>query len=238
MEVGLEQLGKSLLMLNSRFAVVSNNIANSVTDRYKNDTLTVKSFSDFFVQEQYNSNKENLFNLNIHTNFSQGELYKTKKNDIALSETGFIRVINNEEVCYSRGGSFNVNAQGYLVDQHGSPILGTNGRISVNGAEIEIASNGSVIADGIYLDTMEVVDFVDYSNLSKIGKDYYKADQYATITDSEAEIKQGYSEKSNVSVTNEYLKMMELSKSFETGQAVIQILDELNGRIINSIAVF
>ena len=37
---------------------------------------------------------------------------------------------------------------------------------------------------------------------------------------------------------DEYLRMIEMSKKFETGQAVIQILDEINGKAVNNIAVF
>ena len=81
-------------------------------------------------------------------------------------------------------------------------------------------------------------NFRDYNELTKIEKDYYTSNQATINLQGQTEIKQGYSEKSNVSITNEYLKMMEISKKFETSQAIIQILDEMNGKAINSIAMF
>ncbi|NLF37773.1 MAG: hypothetical protein GX584_11555, partial [Clostridiaceae bacterium] len=120
---------------------------------------------------------------------------------------------------------------------HGSYILGTQGNILVNNANVEISKDGTVTLDGIYADTIEIVDFEDYRLVNKTGKDYYVAEQGANVLQSNTNLLQGYSEKSNVSITSEYLRMIEMSKKFETGQAVIQILDEINGKAVNNIAV-
>ena len=238
MDIGLQQLGKSLLATNSHLAVISNNIANSATDRFKSDTLSIRSFSDYFIHEDHISNKENLYEITTHTDFTSGEIYKRNSNDFALDGNGFIAVIYNDNLCYSRGGSFNVDADGYLVDQHGSYILGTQGNILVNNANVEISKDGTVTLDGIYADTIEISDFEDYRLVNKTGKDYYVAEQGANVLQSNTNLLQGYSEKSNVSITSEYLRMIEMSKKFETGQAVIQILDEINGKAVNNIAIF
>ncbi|MFA5341712.1 MAG: flagellar hook-basal body complex protein [Clostridia bacterium] len=238
MEIGLQQLGKSLLSLNTQFSVISNNIANSVTDRYKGDTLTVRSFSDYFIQEDHESNKEKLFDLSINTDFTQGELYESDASSFALDGNGFITVRYQDNTYYSRGGALNVDNEGYLVDQHGAYILGSGGMIFADTKDISISSDGNVLLDGIYADTLQVVDFEDYSRVSKTGMDYYSLKEGAVIIDTDAKIKQGYSEKSNVSMTNEYLRMMDISNKFETNQVVIQILDEMNGKTINTIAAF
>jgi len=238
MDIGLDQLVRSLLTLNSQLAVVSNNIANTSTDRYKTDTLTIRSFSDYYVQELYGSEKENLFDLNSCTDFTQGEMYESDINDIALDKNGFIQVMYKDNLYYSRGGSFDIGTDGYLVDQHGAYIMGTQGRIYAADQDVEISEAGTVTVAGTYADTIETVDFADYTELQKIGFDYYAASENAVTVESQAKIKQGYSEGSNVSITEEYLKMMDISNKYETSQAVIQILDEMNGKTVNTIAAF
>lgn len=237
MDLGLQQLGQSLLVYNSQLALVSNNLANTVTDRYKRDSLTVQSFSDYYIQEEYKSEKKYQYSINTYTDFSQGEIYKTKENDFAIDGRGFIRVEHNGIMSYSRGGSYQVDQLGYLRDQHGGFIQGRNGNIFLGDDGFILREDGSLVQNNIVVDQILLYDFFDYNDLSKSVLDYYVSEQDPIVAN-DSLIRAGHSEKSNVNMSEEYLKMMDISRKFETSQTVIQIMDEMKGKIINGIAVF
>lgn len=233
MNAGILQLGNSLLSYEKRLAVISNNIANADTDRFKNDTLIVKTFADYYIEQVNKDMAKAELSKEIYTSFSQGVIEKSSdENEIALDGKGFIAVsVNNSEV-YSRGGKISRNLDGILTDENNNPIIGVNGPISVSGNDFRIEADGKVVSDEETAGYLKIVDFNDYSSLQKMGNEYYTSSSGQTV-ESNAKVKQGYAEKSNADMTNEYLRMMEISRLYETNQKTIQIIDEINGKAAN-----
>jgi flagellar hook protein FlgE len=73
----------------------------------------------------------------IETNFGQGAAQVTgRTTDLMINGDGFFVVRHNGEQLYTRAGSFSFDANGGLVDQHGSSVQGwtaVNGVVNVNG---------------------------------------------------------------------------------------------------------
>lgn len=137
---GLYTSVSSMLNLQERQSVLTNNLANIKTNGYKEDTLISKSFDEMTLSNNDNykngiPNHQNLGGLSfgtkideVITNFKQGSFISTENNsDFALNGSGFFQVRGHDgNIFYSRDGSFKVNSQGYLVTNGGYNVMGTN----------------------------------------------------------------------------------------------------------------
>ena len=236
MNAGLLQLGNSLLSYERQMAVISNNISNADTNRYKNDTLTTKSFVDYFVEEVENREKNVHLEYATNTSFTQGLLEGVSDNNqFAIDGEGFIEVSLNGNQVYSRGGKLASNEEGFLVDSNNNLVMGENGPIQVTDNQFVVSTNGVVESSNSIAGKIKLVSFTNNSGLSKLGDDYYLNSSNQQIVESQAKLKQGYVEKSNTDITNEYLRMMEISRMYETNQKVVQILDDIYGKAANDI---
>jgi flagellar basal-body rod protein FlgG len=237
MDPSILRLGNAMLNYESKISVISNNIANANTPGYKTDNMIAMSFDESLSNEIENSINKNsdvtkYTQLTTHTNYEQGELVNTEDEaDLALKGDGFFCVDVNGEECYTRSLKITSDLDGFLVDQHGNRVQGENGDINVGNHQITIASNGLVIANDTYdvLGKIKTATFETAETVSKTWGGYYQNDG-GTIIASEAEVLQGYQEQSNLDITEEYLQMMSISRSYETTQTVIQMIDEINGK--------
>ncbi|MEG1870686.1 MAG: flagellar hook-basal body complex protein, partial [Peptostreptococcaceae bacterium] len=130
----------SMLNLQERQSVLTNNMANLKTNGYKEDKLISKSFDEMTLSNNDNykngvPTKQVLGGLSfgtkideVTTNFKQGTFSQTENNsDFALDGSGFFQVRDfGGNTFYSRDGSFKVNSQGYLVTNGGHNVMGIN----------------------------------------------------------------------------------------------------------------
>lgn len=228
-----------------RMDVLTNNLANADTNGYKKEGVTAQSFDSILAykikdnSEGYRlAKKTGIHNPGVkigegYTDFSQGSL-KTTGNlyDLALTEQGFFAVeFQNKQgetsVKYTRDGNFTLTASGELVTQDGDYVLGTNGQhIKLDPLKsTEINSQGQIIQDGSVAATIQVTDFEDYNELTRYGENYFEPTDEATEKESEAKVYSGYLETSNISVVNEMVNMITVSRAYETNQKVITTYD-------------
>lgn len=205
-----------------RFETIANNMANSNTNGFKKDII---SFSEA-LETQSNSS----------TDFSQGPLRFTGNDlDVALSSKGFFKIETPNGIRYTRDGSFSVNAEGFLVTGNGDTVLGQNGPITVEGGEVSIGRDGQVVVNNESVDKILVVDFDEPQLLRKEGGSYYsyQGENKGISTSSDSEIQQKYLESSNVTPTQETIKMIETYRAFESVEKAIQAIDALTGEMVN-----
>lgn len=175
----------------------------------------------------------------IHTDFTGGNVMETGgKLDLALQGDGFFKVQSeNGEVVYTRNGSFAIS-DGFLSDLDGRRILGRNGEIPLNGGSVEILSNGDVMVDDEYVDTLDVVDINNKEFLRKRGDNlFYMTDN--SVAEEVAfggQVLQGYLETSNMDTISGMVEMINLLREYEANQKVIKMQDEMMERAANEIA--
>lgn len=235
----------SLITLENKQNVISNNMANANTNGFKADTLSTKSFDEVYISNRDRvvggRNVRNTIGSlslgaridGVDTHFTQGILKETSKaTDFAIDGRGFFVVQRNTEAgkenVYTRDGSFKVGTDGTLVTSNGDKVLGRN---QSNGAiepifvgNSQFTVNDNVIqVEGFDNYEMLTADFEDYKSLEKVGDNYYSGDN--PIMNTQVAIKQGFMETSNVSLTDEMVNMMTTLRSFETSQSVVKMLD-------------
>lgn len=241
-------------MVNSqhRLDIVSNNLANSTTTGFKKEGCTTQSFDamlgvkvkDITVGHMNQPVGKMSLGAKIgetYRNWDQGSLISTDNTyDFSLTGKGFFSIsytnkMGEESVMYTRDGSFHKNVDGYLVTEDGDYVLGESGPIQLPAefAELSVDETGNIYADGMYIDTFEIVDFEDYNYLEMFGENLYKTVDGAEQTDSTAGIKQGYLEGSNINVVSEMVEMITISREYESGQRIINAMDQMMGKMVS-----
>lgn len=241
-------------MVNSqkRMDVVSNNLANATTTGYKKEGLTTQSFDEMYALKIKDLTvghlNENIGSLSLgakigesYRDWSQGSFVSTESNyDFALSGKGFFNIsftnkAGETSTMYSRDGAFQMNQEGYLVTKDGDFVLGESGPIQLptDIQKLEVQPTGEIYADGVYVDTFALTDFEDYNYLEAYGENLYRTVEGATQTDCTATVNQGYTEASNINVVSEMIEMIGIAREYESGQKVINAVDEMLGKMVS-----
>ncbi|HEY8890018.1 MAG TPA: flagellar hook-basal body complex protein [Clostridium sp.] len=237
-------------------SVVTNNIANSNTDGFKSENLSVKSFNDVLIQNYDKTvNGKNVKNIigslsqgskidDVNTDFTQGVLVATDKStDFGIEGTGFFTVQRDNGITtknyYTRTGNFHIDGSGYLVTDSGDKVLGKNNvtnkiePILVGDGKLQADKYGNVSVNGKNLCKFDTVDFKDYKTIKKVGDNLFDAAN--PIQNSNVIVRQNTLEKSNVNVTNEMINMMSIMRNFESNQKIMQSIDMTLGKAVNEV---
>ncbi len=234
-----------------RIDIIANNMANANTAGYKKDVMVTQNFPEVLiskVNEEAGRGLRRPFkplgylsyavcSSEVNTNFEQGQLYPTGSSlDLALSGKGFFCIETPEGERYTRSGSFERDASGYLVTGEGYRVLGENGYIRV-GNNVTINEEGVVYSNEEQAGKLRIVDFDDYKVLRKEGDGLF-----TTVEEMDAEpvitagtVQQGFLESSNVNSVKEMVGMITMLRTYEANQKAVKIHDELLGKAVNEI---
>ena len=160
----------------------------------------------------------------VHTDFSPGSMNHTgNKLDLALKGPGFFSVQGPTGPVYTRNGVFQMSPNGQLVTVDGLPAMGTGGPIDLppQALNIEVQNDGTIVADGIEVGQLRIVNFQDPSQLQRAGTTYFTAPPDAT-TGQPPEVFQGYKEVSNSTLVQEMVQMIAGVRHFEAAQRALR----------------
>jgi flagellar basal-body rod protein FlgF len=172
--------------------------------------------------------------------FEQGPIAATGNDlDVALSGPGFFTIRDgNNGISYTRDGSFERDAQGYLTAQNGDRVLG------INNAPIQLPPSGQVAIDrtgvvtvaGQQIGQLNVVEFQNAVALRPQGSERYvdtgNANPRAATNTSTL---QGSIEKSNADVISSMVGLITNERWFEANQQVITAEDNLTGQAVQTV---
>lgn len=203
---------------------ITNNLANASTPGFKAEHLLILNT----LQEESKPG-DNAASLNsLIVDFARGLSQRTDNPlDLYLQGDGFFVVQTKEGLAYSRKGDFTVNSLNQLVTQAGDPVVGEGGPITLKNGKIHIAENGSVFVDESQVGKLRIVDFANRQNLRNAGGGLYIDNGTAGVRKVDRpDISSGSIELSNVNVINEMAGMIDIHRSFETYQKIIQTLTD------------
>jgi len=243
-------------MLNQQYRLdtITNNLANAATTGYKSEGVTSRAFDNVLAikikdgSNNYVNQQIGKLNLGVkigenYTDYEQGAFKNTNNSyDLALDGNGFFSIeftnkSGETSTLYTRDGEFTVDSEGALRTKEGDYVLGEGGEINIptNAKSVSIDTLGNVTADGVYVDKLQVTDFEDYNYLKKYGENLYIATDGATEKTSTAKVSQGYLEASNVNVVRQMVDMINISRSYESNQKVMQAIDETLDKAVNQV---
>lgn len=251
---GLYTAYTGMINQQKRMDTVTNNLANASTTGYKREGVTSKSFKEVLgvkikdLSVPYLNEDIGYMSLGVkigenYTDYSQGSFKETGNTyDLGLDGQGFFAISftdknGNESVKYTRDGQFTTDVDGYLRTLEGDYVQGDAGNIMIptDAQQVSINQQGEIYADGEYVDTIQIVDFEDYNYIKKYGENLYDIVDGATEIESDAKIRQGYLEMSNINVVNEMVEMITISRAYESNQKLIQTTDSMLEKSVNEV---
>lgn len=248
---GLYTAATGMLVQERRQENITNNLANANTAGFKRSQLAVSSFPQVLLNriDAIKGSQKGFKPIGTINNgamlaeetidFTVGSLEETNSPlDFALMSEGFFTLATPQGTRYSRNGSFRLDGDGYLVDNHGNYLLGFRGPIYLNTTDFSVSSDGTLIAGDQYIDTLLITTFNDESRLQKTSNDLYIALEEAgpgQLDPTQVKMRQAYIEKPNINLVDEMVNMITVVRTYEANQKVIQAHDELLGKSVNEI---
>ncbi|HEY8575498.1 MAG TPA: flagellar basal-body rod protein FlgF [Devosia sp.] len=212
--------------------VVANNMANINTTGFKGEQVLFEEYvmpvardRDFPRLDQPLSYVQDW--ATIH-DLSGGAMVQTGSElDVGLNGDGFFAVQTPAGERWTKAGSFQLSANGTLVDASGNPVLGEGGPIQFGPEEtgILIASDGSISTSAGQKGRLRLVEFTDPQALTREGNNLWAGGTPAAATGTRA--MQGFVEKSNVSGVAEMAEMIRVQRAYESAASLASKQDEL-----------
>ena len=238
-----------------RMDTMTNNLANASTVGFKKEGATSQSFDDILTVkikdqsvglqnvQRIGTNNPGVKIGENYTDYTQGSFRVTDNTyDLALGGEGFFAIeytnkAGEASTMYTRAGQFTLNRDGYLVNENGDYVLGTqNQRIRLNTLQdSEISSNGTITQNGVEVARIQVTDFEDYNYLEKFGETYYRPVEGARTVQTGATVNSGYLEMSNVQVVSEMVNLIAITRAYESNQKIIQTYDDTLDVAVNQL---
>jgi flagellar basal-body rod protein FlgF len=158
--------------------------------------------------------------------FSKGLIQKTGNSlDMMIESDGFFTIQTKAGTAFTRRGDFTLNRDGQLVTPMGDPVMGQGGPLTIKGQDISVGRDGSIKVDGNEVGKLKIANFPDKAVLKRIDYGYFESDTEPVKND-RPEVAQGTIELSNVNIIKEMVDMIDIQRSFEVYQKVIQTMSD------------
>ena len=157
--------------------------------------------------------------------------------DLAIDGNGFFRIKTPAGERYSRDGRFIKDAQGSLTTVDGNLVLNASGQpIKLTDGEASIAPDGTITIDGKAAGQIGIASFLNPRSpqLTRDGDNTFISTGAPNGTE-KGLVAQGYLEMSNANPTQLMTQLVEVSRSYEAAQQMVQNQDELLGKTIASL---
>jgi flagellar basal-body rod protein FlgF len=221
--------------------ILSNNLANLNTTGFKEEKAFFTILNQSLESSKGSENLNEAVNQQVRTrtalNIATGSLTPSGRDlDIAIEGNGFLVVDTPRGIRYTRNGSLHLNAQSQLSTSEGFPIRGdNNGAIPIGVGMRQIGTDGAVSVNGVQVGRIKVVAFEQVSALQKEGNSLFvsNADPAAERA-SDATIRSGYLEQSNVNAVSSIVQMVDNLRQFESiKKSVDLIMNDINTKAID-----
>ncbi|WP_119678531.1 flagellar basal-body rod protein FlgF [Indioceanicola profundi] len=202
--------------------VMANNVANMNTTGFKAQRML---FLEYLEQpDRQQDSMSFVQDFGLMRNVAPGPLMVTDNPlDVALRDRGYFAVETFAGPRYTRGGSFQMNADRELVDGNGLPVLSDqDARIIIPAAaqHVTITGNGTVMTEEGEVARMKVVTFADEQRMETLGGGLYATAQEPEVLEN-PQVAQGAIEGSNVQPVVEMTQMMEVVRQYQNTQKMI-----------------
>lgn len=220
------------IALQRQMDVVANNMANINTTGFKSENILFEEYvmpvardQDFPRLDQPLSYVQDWATTH---DLSGGAMVQTGSElDVGLNGQGFFAIQTPSGDRWTKSGSFELSANGTLVDLNGNPVLGEGGPIQFGPEEsgILIAADGSVSSSAGAKGRLRLVEFANPQELAREGSNLFSGG--APVAATSTRVMQGFIEKSNVSGVSEMVEMIRVQRAYESAASLAQKQDEL-----------
>lgn len=226
------------MTLRRELDIVANNIANADTTGFKVEQLLVGSevgerARNAFIRPGVSFVLDN----GVGRDYGQAALGQTGRNlDFGIEGDGaFFKVTDGAGEAYTRDGAFTVDGEGRLTTQGGAAVQGDGGDIILDPArgEPSVGADGTISQNGALVGRLSVVRFDALAALEKGGDGLYRNASNATASEAtDARVRQGMLEGSNVNPILEITNLIEIQRAYESISRMIENTNDLSRRAV------
>jgi len=232
------QVASSTDLLMQELDIIAHNLANVSTTGFKRQC---HAFAKSLVGQPLGEEVPAEVDLNSVLDFSQGSIVETARPlDLALYGKGFFTIETPQGPLYTRNGAFSTNANGQIVDMAGRIVAGQSGPMTIPAgaslSQLVVSGDGTVHAGNATVGTFQIVDFGDDENkLIPAGLNcFLMPDENVTpLATEKIVVKQGYQEASNVSMVQELVDMIMVSRLYEANMKFLTAQKETGGSLLS-----
>jgi len=214
----------------------NNNLANVSTPAFREDLAQQRSMSVFGPGH---ASRAYAMSEKVGVNYSPGALDTTGRElDFAIKQDGWFSVeAKDGNEAYTRAGSLRVTPQGLLQTSTGLPVLGNAGPIQIPPYEsLSIGVDGTISIRplGQGAAALAVVDRIRLVNPELEGMEKGRDGLFrlksgdAAPLDAEVRIMPGMVERSNVSIVETMVKMIQLTRNFDMQTKIMKTAEEVD----------
>ena len=250
----LSTAASGMMAMQLNVQVIANNLANMTTTGYKRQRAEFEDLLYDHVNRigTQTSSQGNILPVGIDLGsgvktvgtprlMTQGTLTKTGSSlDVAIRGQGFFKIqMPDGTYAYTRDGSFQMDAQGRIVNSQGNVVMPAIS-IPANSAGLTINTQGqvSVIPQGsttpTVLGQISLTRFVNQAGLLPIGDNLYTETPASGTpqdglpgTDGAGDLLQGNLEQSNVDSVSEITNLIAAQRAYEMNSKVITAADQM-----------
>lgn len=223
--------------------LVSNNMANMNTSGYKQDEAV---FTSYLAKTEGGKGlaKDPLYFTQDYANykdFNAGMIAETGNTlDMAIKGDSFFAVQTGQGERYTKKGQFTLSNDGQIVTNEGHLVLSENNEpffVAPTEKELNVAQNGEISTENGIIGRLKLVSFADDQKLQKVAGTMFEntVGNSMVVGAENAQVIQKSIEKSNVNSINEMSKLINLQRSYEYVQ---QMIDQEHDRLSNTISAF
>ncbi|MFN3352724.1 MAG: flagellar basal-body rod protein FlgF [Brevundimonas sp.] len=226
------------LTLRRELDIVANNIANADTTGFKvEQLLTAAEVGERARNFAVRGGVSFVLDNGVGRDFGQGELSQTGRTlDFAIEGEGAFFVLQDANgEAYTRDGAFTLDPEGRLTTEGGLPVLGDGAEIVLdpNLGQPTVGPDGTISQDGLPVGRLTVVRFDNLGVLQKGGDGLYRnVANAAPVEATDARIRQGMLEGSNVNPLIEITNLIEIQRSYERVTRMIENANDLSRRAV------
>jgi flagellar basal-body rod protein FlgF len=245
---GLYSAVSAMVMNAARQQALSHNIANLQTPGFKQILTTAEGFMQ--NQAVYTSGNtltgslDYLGNLGLgsqispeYIDYGQGAMQETGNPlDFALQGNGFFTVKTPDGNRYTRDGRFLRDAENTLVTVEGYQVLDDAGQpIELPDGEVSVTSDGAISVNGTAAAQLGIGVFEEPDTELQHTEGNLFTGPTASTSEEVPQVAQGYLEASNANPSQLMTQLVEVARSYEAAQKMVQNHDELLGKTIASL---
>ena len=216
--VGLSQQ----IATNRAMEVIANNLANLSTPAFKRESVRFEQYvvpvEPTEAETSDSVNVSFVYDRGVSRDLSEGRLEQTGSEfDVAISGPGYFVVQTPTGERYTRNGHFQLDGQGRVVTDDGYQLQSDGGAINLQPQDgtLRIANDGTISTDLQRLGKLRIVSFADERGLKKSGASIYDAAGQAATPVVQAQVRQGWIEKSNVEAVIEISRMIDIMRAYQ-----------------------
>jgi flagellar basal-body rod protein FlgG len=210
-----------------RVDVAAQNLANVTTPGYKAHNV-------FSFDPKSRAAAPSAIDLSS-VDLANGKLQQTGNPfDLAIEGGGFFVAGSPDGLFFTRNGQFHRDQDGNLATADGLLLQSADGEIRLGTGDFTVLSDGEILQGGEPVSRLRVVTFDDRKDLKVAGNGLLTAPEEAAREVSDAQIRQGMIETSNVVTADQMITIMAALRSAESSQRVVQVYDDLMGRVLTT----